>query len=263
MIESLPLDAVIHFDVMTHNPSTGAISDADSTPTFDVYENAVDTGMLGATNFTKRTSLTGDYRGTTTLSAANGFEVGKCYNVIASATVAAVTAKKNCGMFRIVPAETATGVPKVDMSHTGGTSQTAGDIIGDTNDIQARLPAALVSGRLDASVGAMAASVLTAAAIASAAFTSAKFAADAIDANALATTAAQEIADALLDRTAGVETGYTPRQAMRLILAACAAKISGAATTTVSIRDVNDTKDRIVAAVDGSGNRSSVTTDVT
>jgi hypothetical protein len=36
----------------------------------------------------------------------------------------------------------------------------------DTNDIQARLPAALVSGRMDASVGAMAANVLTAAATA-------------------------------------------------------------------------------------------------
>ena len=36
----------------------------------------------------------------------------------------------------------------------------------DTNDIQTRLPAALVSGRIDASVGAMAANVLTAAATA-------------------------------------------------------------------------------------------------
>jgi hypothetical protein len=36
----------------------------------------------------------------------------------------------------------------------------------DTNDIQTRLPAALVSGRIDASVGAMAANVMTAAAAA-------------------------------------------------------------------------------------------------
>ena len=47
-----------------------------------------------------------------------------------------------------------------------GTAQTAGDIIGDTNDIQSRLPAALVGGRIDASVGAMAADVLTDAATA-------------------------------------------------------------------------------------------------
>lgn len=41
------------------------------------------------------------------------------------------------------------------------------DIETDTQDIQSRLPAALVSGRMDASVGAMAADVLTAAAAAS------------------------------------------------------------------------------------------------
>jgi hypothetical protein len=48
----------------------------------------------------------------------------------------------------------------------------------DTNDIQTRLPAALVSGRIDASVGAMAANVLTATAINADAITAAKVAAD-------------------------------------------------------------------------------------
>jgi hypothetical protein len=43
-----------------------------------------------------------------------------------------------------------------NVTHVGDTAQTAGDIIADTNDIQTRLPAALVSGRIDASVGAMA-----------------------------------------------------------------------------------------------------------
>lgn len=42
-------------------------------------------------------------------------------------------------------------------------SETA-TILSDTNDIQTRIPAALVSGRMDASVGAMAANVITAAA---------------------------------------------------------------------------------------------------
>lgn len=47
------------------------------------------------------------------------------------------------------------GRPEVNTSHVGGTSQTAGDIIGDTNDIQARLPAALVGGRMDSNMGAI------------------------------------------------------------------------------------------------------------
>lgn len=66
-------------------------------------------------------------------------------------------------------------------------------------------------------------------------------------------------ADALLDRAAGVETNRTMRQAMRLMLAALAGKLSGGATTTVTIRDTNDSINRIVATVDADGNRSSVT----
>lgn len=48
----------------------------------------------------------------------------------------------------------------------------------DTDNIQTRIPAALVSGRIDASVGAMAANVLTATAIAADAITDAKVASD-------------------------------------------------------------------------------------
>jgi len=57
-------------------------------------------------------------------------------------------------------------------------------VLADTNDIQSRLPAALVSGRMDSSIGAVTASALTAAA----------FAAGAVDANALANDAVEEIA---------------------------------------------------------------------
>ncbi len=70
------------------------------------------------------------------------------------------------------------------------------------------------------------------------------------------------IADALLDRTDGIETGYTLRQALRLELAALAGKISGAETSTIHIRDINDSVDRILATVDASGNRLTVTKNV-
>jgi hypothetical protein len=81
-------------------------------------------------------------------------------------------------------------------------TQTSVDTIDDfldteITDIRNRLPAALVGGRMDSSVGAMAADVLTAAAINAAAFTSAKFAAGAIDAAALAADAVTEIRDAI------------------------------------------------------------------
>jgi hypothetical protein len=69
------------------------------------------------------------------------------------------------------------------------------------------------------------------------------------------------IADAMLDETAGVETGLTVRQHMRLVAAALFGKASGLATTTATFRDTGDTKDRIVATVDANGNRTAVTTD--
>jgi hypothetical protein len=70
-------------------------------------------------------------------------------------------------------------------------------------------------------------------------------------------------ADALLDRVNGVETGVTPRQSLRAMLSALAAKLSGANTRTVKIRDAGDTKNRIVASVDSAGNRTAVTLDLT
>jgi hypothetical protein len=65
----------------------------------------------------------------------------------------------------------------------------------------------------------------------------------------------------MLDLAAGVETNRTLRQALRLMLATLVGKLSGAAGTTVSVRDTNDSKDRVVATVDSSGNRSTVTLD--
>lgn len=58
------------------------------------------------------------------------------------------------------------GSPTTTVALSGTTVKTATDVETDTADIQSRLPAALVSGRIDASVGAMASNVLTAAAAA-------------------------------------------------------------------------------------------------
>jgi hypothetical protein len=68
----------------------------------------------------------------------------------------------------------------------------------------------------------------------------------------------------IFSMTDGVEAGLTPLQEMRLTASASAGKLSGAATTTVVIRNaVADSKDRITATVDASGNRTAITTDVT
>lgn len=82
------------------------------------------------------------------------------------------------------------------------------------------------------------------------------------DAMALTANERNSTADAFLDRANGIETSFTLRQALRLMLSALAGKLSGAAGTTVTIRDVNDAKNRIVATVDSDGNRTAVTKDV-
>ena len=86
---------------------------------------------------------------------------------------------------------------------------------------------------------------------------------DAVDAAAIKTDAGAELAAALLDLANGIETGVTFRQAQRLQLSAAAGKLSGAGTAEVKIRNVGDTKDRIIADVDEHGNRTGVTLDVT
>lgn len=105
----VPLNEVYHFDATTHVPSTGAVSDADSAPTFDVFEEDTDTPILAAQTMTKRTSKTGDYRGAITISAGNGFQVGKFYVVVVSATVDSVAGKESKPPFRVVAAETTAG----------------------------------------------------------------------------------------------------------------------------------------------------------
>lgn len=86
---------------------------------------------------------------------------------------------------------------------------------------------------------------------------------DAAISSRLAQTSYEDV-DAFLDKANGIETGVTPRGALRLMLAALAGKLSGAGTTTETFRNaVADTKARITATVDTSGNRTAITTDQT
>lgn len=102
----------------------------------------------------------------------------------------------------------------------------------DTQDIQSRLPAVLVSGRMDSHTGSMAQDVQ------------------------------DEIADSYLDRADAIEAGVTPRKAHRAGLAANAGKTNGAGSANFNIRDTNDTKNVIEAIVDSKGNRNSITLDL-
>lgn len=72
---------------------------------------------------------------------------------------------------------------------------------------------------------------------------------------------ADDITGNLLDAQF-VENGLSVRQALRLITAILAGKVSGAEGTTVTFRNVGDSRNRVVATVDADGNRSTITYDL-
>ena len=146
----IPLDEVVYFDGISSS-STGAAADADSTPTFAVYEEATDTDIGVGGNMTKRTSLTGNYRGSFTLSAANGFELGKWYNVIGSATIGGVGCKGRLfGPFRVIAAELVAGYPPTDALKAGGVTWGSGAITSGVFAAGAITAAAVADGAIDA-----------------------------------------------------------------------------------------------------------------
>lgn len=124
---SIPLNEVVYFDAITHSPITGAVADADSAPTFEVFEEATDTDIGVGGSMTKRTDKIGNYRGTFTVSEANGFEVGKYYSIVVSATVGEVAGKCVASSFRLTAAETTAGKIPATLGSTdyaGNTPQT-------------------------------------------------------------------------------------------------------------------------------------------
>lgn len=64
--------------------------------------------------------------------------------------------------------------------------------------------------------------------------------------------------DAILDEV--VEGSLTLRQAIRLFLAVMTGESSGGGTTSVTFRDIADSKNRLVFTVDANGNRTAVGT---
>lgn len=219
---------VVHGKFTTFRPSTGAAYTLGGTPALSVYkDNSTTQSTTGVTLTADFDSVTGLNHYSIDTSADGAFySAGSFFDVVITtgtvdgvsvvgSVVASFTIRKDsslkpatAGRALVVDAAGLADSNVVKVGPSGsGTAQTAGDIIGDTNDIQTRLPAALVSGRMDVSVGAMAANVLTSAAIATGALTATKFAAGAIDAAALATDAANEIRDAVWAKTLSELTG--------------------------------------------------------
>lgn len=104
---SVILNDTVYFEVPTHAPTTGMVTDADELPTFDVYEEADVDGLFGSTNMIQRGGKTGEYYGSVQVLATNGFEIGKWYSIVVTATVGGVTGKLVVKSFRVDQPSTA------------------------------------------------------------------------------------------------------------------------------------------------------------
>lgn len=220
--------SMIDFKFTTVQPSTGAPFDLAGTPALSVYkDNSTTQSTTGITLTAPFDTVTGLNHcridtsadgtfysadshfdvvittGTVDSVSAVGFVVGRF-------TLAKVSALRptTAGRTLDVSAGGEAGVdwanigsPTTTVNLSGTTVKTATDVETDTADIQTRLPAALVSGRIDSSVGAMAANVLTATAINADAITAAKLAADVTTElqSGLATAAALATVDTVVD----------------------------------------------------------------
>lgn len=144
----------------------------------------------------------------------------------------------------------------------------------DTDNIQTRLPAALVGGRMDASVGAMASNTLTADALATdavteivagvwnallATYNAASSFGEKINSLVAAPTAAAIAAEVW---ATVLEGAYTATHYMRLIASSTVWKVSGFSTNAPRFRNAADTKDRISGTTTADG-RTAVSVDAT
>jgi hypothetical protein len=128
-ISGIPLGQTITLDFITSDPAYGTPTSASAT-TIRVFEDANDTEILTPTA-TERSGNTGNYRVQIACTTANGFEVGKSYNVVADVTVSGANAKAVIGSFLVVvPLFQANVV--ADGSNTATTFET--DLTEATND---------------------------------------------------------------------------------------------------------------------------------
>lgn len=88
---SWAIDDVLTFYANTTRFDTGAATDADSVPSYRVYENETGTPLLTSTMVLLDGGNTaGFYSNNFTLAAASGYEVGKQYAIYIAATVNSV-----------------------------------------------------------------------------------------------------------------------------------------------------------------------------
>ena len=76
------------FTVVTHDPDTGVLTDADAVPAYRVYEDEIAVPILiGNMAFLDAVNTIGFYSELIACTALAGFQVGRSYNIYIVATV--------------------------------------------------------------------------------------------------------------------------------------------------------------------------------
>lgn len=179
------LGSTIYLFFTTRAFATGVPTTLSGSPALSVLEENNATPITaGVSVSVDRASVTGLNQATIVATSGNGFEAGKEYALYISAGTVGGTSvvgevvghfliEKDSALRPTTAGRTldvsATGGAGIDWSNvqapttvlnlSGTTIKTATDVEADTADIQTRLPAALVSGRMDSNVQATAASL--------------------------------------------------------------------------------------------------------
>lgn len=186
---SWKIDDLLTFAVNTHSATTGAATDADSVPTYRVYEDEIGTAILtGSMAKLDDANTTGFYSEQITLSAANGFEKGKCYTIYISATVSSVTGTAHHNFQVEAEVDANTVSPTVVNANV---TQISGDATAADNE------EAFFDGTGYAGTNNVIPTVTTVNELAAGSITAAVIATDAIDNDAIAANAVTEIQSGL------------------------------------------------------------------
>jgi hypothetical protein len=257
MSEFVKQGDTVRFLFPTRDPSTGASVDAASLPACTIYKDGTSIGTAGSTVTNKSTGL---YEVAIACTSGNGYTVGSDFSVAISCTVNPASGSPTFGIncianFRITATDiddvaTASAVASVSSSLSTVSAQVNAVQL-DTDNIQTRLPAALVSGRMDSSVGAVAANAITAASIAT----------DAIDADAMAASALAEIAAAVWSQV--IESTFTAADMFRGTASVLFGKVTDFTAGVLVFRNLLDTKNRITVTTGATGRTGSTVNDLT
>lgn len=248
----------LYFMFTTRRFSTGAPFVLAGSPVVSAYEDDSTTQITaGITLGVDHDGVAGLNLLTVVATGGNGFEAGKQYNlVITTGTVDSVSVVGEVVATFSLGAEAAftrLGAPAgasiaadlvtIDDFIDTEVASILAAVITEVADIKAKTDqlAFTTANRVDSQVFGIQANAITAAA------TAADFSA--------------EVAAGLLDLAAGVETGLTVREHLRLAASALFGKASGLGTATATFRDFADTKARLTVTVDADGNRTAFTYD--